>query len=65
MKHSPSDAMILALGGAVSALGARLGDFGDIRDCGVGITPQVCNRVSNPWDMGIFFRPGLISTRQN
>ena len=26
--------------------------------CSVGITPQMCNRVTNPWDMGIFSRPG-------
>ena len=31
-----------------------------IGDCGVGIIPQMCNRVTNPWDMGIFSRPGLV-----
>ena len=26
-------------------------------DCGVGITPQMCNRVSNHGDMGTFSKP--------
>ena len=26
-------------------------------DCGVGITPQMCNRVTNHLDMGTFFKP--------
>ena len=30
---------------------------GDISDCGVGITPQMCNRVTNHGDMGTFYRP--------
>ena len=30
----------------------RRGVFGDIGDCGVGITPQMCNRVTNHGDMG-------------
>ena len=29
----------------------------NISDSSVGITPQMCNRVTNPWDMGIFNRP--------
>ena len=31
---------------------------GDIGDCGVGITLQMCNRVTNHGDMGIYSRPG-------
>ena len=42
-------------------IGSQRGDFsGRCRvssDCGVGITPQMCNIVTNPWDMGIFSRP--------
>ena len=30
------------------------GVFGNIDDCGVGITPQMCNRVTNHGDMGTF-----------
>ena len=29
----------------------------DIGNWGVGITPQMCNRVTNHGDMGIFSRP--------
>ena len=36
----------------------RCGVFGDIRDCRVGVTPQMCNRVTNHGDMGTFSRPG-------
>ena len=28
-------------------------------DCGVGITPQMCNRVTNHGDMSTFSKPGL------
>ena len=51
MKHTPFDAMIAALG--VVILRAR----GISSDCGVGITPQMCNRVTDHGDMGIFSRP--------
>ena len=30
---------------------------GDMGDCGVGITPQMCNRVTNHGDMSIFSKP--------
>ena len=30
---------------------------GDIGDCGVGITPQICNRVTNHGDMSTFSKP--------
>ena len=29
----------------------------DIGDCGVGITPQMCNRVTNHGDMSTFSKP--------
>ena len=29
---------------------------GNIGKCGVGVTPQMCNRVTNPWDMDTFSR---------
>ena len=32
----------------------------DIDDCGVGITLQMCNRVTNHGDMGTFSKPGSI-----
>ena len=35
----------------------RRGVFGDIGDCGVGITPQMCNRVTNHGDMSTFSKP--------
>ena len=31
---------------------------GVIGDCGVGITPQMCNRVTNLGDMSTFSKPG-------
>ena len=37
----------------------RRGVSGDIGDCGVGITPQMCNRVTNLGDMSTFSKPGL------
>ena len=33
------------------------GVSGDIGDCGVGITPQMCNRVTNHGDMSTFSKP--------
>ena len=32
------------------------GVTGDIGDCGVGITPQMCNRVTNHGDKSTFFQ---------
>ena len=43
-------------------IGARCGDVGvtgGIGDCGVGVTPQMCNGVTNYKDMGTFSRPVL------
>ena len=35
----------------------RRGVSGDIGDCGVGITLQICNRVTNHGDMSTFSKP--------
>ena len=68
MKHSPFDATISALdvetsvvGTATSALSRSFCRYCRLvsGDCGVGITPQVCNRVTNHEDMGTFSRPAL------
>ena len=72
MKHSSFDATISALDAETSALDAETsaigaetsarrrsrGVTGDIGDCGVGITPQMCNRVTNHGDMSTFSKPG-------
>ena len=49
------------LGVAISALSTwqyqrPAQNFHHICHCGVGITPQMCNRATNSWDMGIFFQ---------
>ena len=66
---SALDAEMSALGAETSALGTamfaiarsywryRRGVSGDIGDCGVGITPQMCNRVTNHGDMSTFSKP--------
>ena len=36
----------------------RHGVFSDNADCSVGVTPQMCNRVTNHGDMGTFSKPG-------
>ena len=63
------DATISALNAETSALDAetsviarsyrwyRRRVFGDIGDCDVGITPQMCNRVTNHGYMGTFSKP--------
>ena len=53
------DATTSALGAETSAIVRsyrryRRGVSGDIGDCGVGITPQMCNRVTNHGDMSTF-----------
>ena len=65
------DATISVLDAEASALDAetsaiaqsyrryRRGVSGDIGDCGVGITPQMCNRVTNHGDMSTFSKPVL------
>ena len=62
LEHSSFDATISALGAATSAIARSYWRywrrvFGDIGDCGVGITPQMCNRITNHGDMGTFFKP--------
>ena len=57
-----SDATISALDAETSAIARsyqryRRGVSGDIGDCGVGITPQMCNRVTNHGDMSTFSKP--------
>ena len=51
-----------ALGAETSAIARsyrryRRGVSGDIGDCRVGITPQMCNRVTNHGDMSTFSKP--------
>ena len=65
------DATISALDAETSSLDAetsaiarsyrryRRGVYGDIGNCGVGTTPQMCNRVTNHGDMSTFSKPGL------
>ena len=64
------DATISALDAETSAIARsygryRRGVYVDIGECGVGITPQMCNRVTNHRDMSTFSKPGQIrkSTR--
>ena len=33
--------------------------FSDNGDCGVGVTPQMCNKVTNHGAMDTFSRPGI------
>ena len=63
------NATILALDAETSAVGAATsaisrscrqywrGVSGDIGGCGVGITPHMCNRVTNHGDMSTFSKP--------
>ena len=59
---SAIDAERSSLGAATSAIAwsyrrYRCGVSGDVGDCGVGITPQMCNRVTNHGDMSTFSKP--------
>ena len=59
---SSLDAETSSLDAATSAIARsyrryRCGVSGDIGDCGVGITPQMCNRVTNHGDMSTFSKP--------
>ena len=62
--ETPSlDAETSSLGAAISAIARsyrryRHGVSGDIGDCGVCITPQLCNRVTYHGDMSTFSKPG-------
>ena len=65
LKHLSSDAMISALDAEISAIACSYwqywrGVFGDIGDCSLGVTSQMCNRVTNHGDMGTFSRPGAV-----
>ena len=56
------DATISALDAETSAIVRsyrryRCGVHDDIGDCGVGIIPQMCNRVTNHGDMSTFSKP--------
>ena len=66
---SSLDAETSALGAATSALGAATSAIvrsywryrrGVSGDCGVGITPQMCNRVTNHGDMSSFSKPASL-----
>ena len=66
---SALDTEMSALDAEMSALGAAMlafarsyrqyqrGVSSNISDCGVGITPQMCNRVTNRGDMSTFSKP--------
>ena len=58
---SSFDAETSALGAAIerSYRRYRRRVSGDIGDCGVGITLQMCNRVTNLGDMSTFSKPEL------
>ena len=61
---SSLDAETSVLGAATFAIARsywryRRGVSGDIGDCRVGITPQMCNRVTNNGDMSTFSKPGF------
>ena len=61
---STLDAETSALDAETSAIARsyrryRRGVSGDIGDCGVGVTPQMCNRVTNNGDMSTFSKPAL------
>ena len=55
------------IGARCGDVGARRGDRAELPaisagvsgDCGVGITPQMCNRVTNHGDMSTFSKPVL------
>ena len=64
MKQSSFDATISALDAETSSFNAETrqrlrsrGVTGDIGDCEVGITQQMCNRVTNLGDMSTFSKP--------
>ena len=65
MKHSSFDATISSLDAETSAITRsyqryRRSVSGDIVDCRVGITPQMCNRVTNHGDMSTFSKPEVV-----
>ena len=58
---SSLDAETSALGAVTSAIARSCRRYrrGVSGDCGVGITPQMCNRVTNHGDMSTFSKPGV------
>ena len=56
---SSLDAETSSLGAATSAIARSYQRYrcGVSGDCGVGITPQMCNRVTNHGDMSTFSKP--------
>ena len=65
---SSLDAETSALGAVTSAIARSYRRYrrrvsGDIGDCGVSITPQICNRVTNHGDMSTFSKPAFIVFR--
>ena len=61
---SALDVETSAFGAATSAIARsyrryRRGVSGNIGDCGVGITPQMCNIVTNLGDMSTFSKPDI------
>ena len=67
---SSLDAETLALGAATLVIARSYQRYrrvvsGDIGDCGVGITPQMCNRVTNNGDMSTFSKPGSCGVSDN
>ena len=56
LKHSPFDVTISAIDAETSALARSLRRYwyGVSGDCGVDITPQMCNRVTNHGPMQIW-----------
>ena len=60
MEHSTFDATISVLDAAILALHAVTSPLARVSgNCSVGITPRMCNRVTNHRDLGIFSRPAV------
>ena len=74
MKHLSFDAMISALDAETSVFDAATSAIarsywryrhGVSGDCRVGITLQICNRVTNHGDMSTFSKPESVSRCEN
>ena len=64
VEMSPLDAETSALGAVTSAIARsycryRRGVSSNTGDCRVGVTPQMCNRVTNHGDMSTFSKPAV------
>ena len=67
LEHLSFDATISVLDAEMSAIARsyrqyRRGVPVDIGDCGVDITLQMCNRVTNHGDMSTFSKPAIIDS---